>query len=118
MTGLAILFSLDTASWPIFVFFKEMDSMLTDRMPGRSPAKEGIRKDNSGKKLVSWQVALFTVYIFFEEEESLLPGAVYRYDGDKLRRIILYCIQKQLPKKQASLSEDSWCCWLFLVSFA
>ena len=68
MTGLAI-FSVDTASCPIFVFSKELDSMLTDLIIWNAweVAKERIRKDNSGKKLVSWQVSLFTVYIFFEE---------------------------------------------------
>eukprot|EP01036_Dinobryon_divergens_P024997 gene24997-33501_t len=68
MTGLAIL-SVDTASCPVFVFSRELNSMLTDLVVWNAwgVAKERIRKENRGKKLVSWQIALFMVYIFVEE---------------------------------------------------
>ena len=68
MTGLAIL-SVDTASCPVFVFSRNLNSMLTDLVVWNAweVAKERIRKENRGKKIVSWQIALFMVYIFVEE---------------------------------------------------
>ena len=84
MAGLAI-FSLDTAScWPIFVFSKELDSMLTYRIPGRSPRREFERAIAERNLFIPWQqVALFTVYIFFEE--SLLVQFI-------VTMVVAYCI--------------------------
>ena len=65
MTGLAIL-SVDTASCP---FTRVELHALTDLIVWNAweVATERIRKENRGEKLVSWQIALFMVYIFFEE---------------------------------------------------